>query len=427
MRTVCTEWKPEVKVRWITPFLGTSSASADLSEQDLTVIDVRDLVDKAGNGIDAILGKIKLGVKGLEKKERVVVCCDYGISRSNAIATGILSQACGITFDEALHRVQDSTEEMQMQLAFLNEVRRAIGAESNTAAHTRFSSVLITGSHGFLGSALLGSIKNMFEVVTPSRSELDIEAGNTRLDQLAIAHDIDCIVHFANPRVYTSNAALGQSLTMLRNVIEVCLERNATLVYPSSWEVYSGYAGSLLADEATPLLPRGSYGESKYLSELLIEHFRRSAGLRCALLRISPVYGCGSSRPKFIYTFIEKARLSLPITTHRYRNGSPALDLLHVSDLVSAFVSVLNLSYSGTLNIGTGVLTTTLRIAEILKGILGSESSVEQVQLETDVACIAMNCLRAEKELGWRPVLTLESGLRSILAGSTTGGAHLEH
>ncbi len=80
------------------------------------------------------------------------------------------------------------------------------------------------------------------------------------------------------PRIYTSNVAMGQTLTMLRNVIDVCTNRDIRLIYPSSWEIYSGYSGTLRAAELTPPMPRGPYGETKYLAEFLIEHCIRTVG-----------------------------------------------------------------------------------------------------------------------------------------------------
>ncbi len=45
---------------------------------------------------------------------------------------------------------------------------------------------------------------------------------------------------------------MGQTLAMLRNVIDVCVSNNIRLVYPSSWEIYSGYAGTLRVGESVP-------------------------------------------------------------------------------------------------------------------------------------------------------------------------------
>ncbi len=403
-------------VRWITPLLGTASASAVREVADTCIVDVRNLVDKAGNPPDAIREKIHQGVESIKRGKRTIICCDYGMSRSNAIATGILASVDKKGFDAALRQVQNATGEAQIKLDPLNAVREALGLRSERKPDVEQRSVLVTGGGGFLGNALRASIGNEFRVVAPTREELDVAMGSTHLDLLASEEDIDCIVHLANPRVYTSNVAMGQSLAMLRNVIDVSLLKDVPLVYLSNYEIYSGYAGTLSANESTPVLPHGPYGETKYLAELLINHCCRTAGLRCALLRSSPVFGVGSDKPKFIYNFIEKALRSETIVTHRYRNGNPAVDLLHIDDLVLALVATLSSGFVGTLNLGTGVLTSTRQIAQMLVDRLGSRSPIEQIHIDVDVASIAMDWRRAHAELGWQPAITFEAGLERVMS-----------
>ena len=258
-------------------------------------------------------------------------------------------------------------------------------------------------------------VNSEFKLISPTRDQVDISTGSTKLDLLAGEESVDCIIHLANPRVYTSNVAMGQTLTMLRNVIDVCLAKDISLIYPSGWEIYSGYAGTIHADESTPALPRGPYGETKYLSELLIDHSRRIHGLRCSVLRSSPVYGLTSDKPKFIFNFFKKAIQEQKIVTHHYINGNPKLDLLHIDDLVLAIVGTLRSRFIGNLNIGTGRLSSTLKIAEMIRDELGSSSLIEQIEINANVASISMDYRRATFELDWKPTIFLEKGLKSLL------------
>ncbi|WP_072622904.1 NAD-dependent epimerase/dehydratase family protein [Spirulina major] len=408
-------------IRWITPLLGTAAFNGVQGITDITVVDVRDLVDKAGNNSNAILNKIHQAIDLITQGKRTVVCCDYGMSRSNAIAVGIIVNLEKIPFNQALRQVQEATGEAEIKLDPLNAVRQALGVNIKKAKYSQYRNILITGGRGFIGTALQEALINSeFRLISPTREQIDIVAGSTKLDLLASEENIDCIVHLANPRVYTSNIAMGHTLTMLRNIIDVCLAKDIPLIYPSGWEIYSGYAGTIHVDESTPALPRGPYGETKYLSELLIEHCCRTRGLRCAMLRSSPVYGSMSDKPKFIFNFFKKAIQGQKIVTHRYMNGNPKLDLLHIDDFVSSIIATLKSRFIGNLNIGTGQLNSTLQIAEMIRDELGSPSMIEQIEVNTEVASIAMNYGRANLELGWEPITPFNQGLKSLLSQIST-------
>lgn len=403
-------------IRWITPLLGTAPALSVNKDEDLNIIDVRDLVDKAGNRADSVLDKITEGCESLRAGHRTIVCCDYGISRSNAVAVGILAVYEAISFEKAVRRVLEATGEKEIKVEPLQAVRRALGQDKTNNSHDK-RHLLVTGATGFLGKAISLSLAEEFAVFTPNRKELDLQQGSTQLALFVGENEIDCIIHLANPRVYTSNIALGETLTMLRNVIDVCVARNIKLVYMSGWEVYSGYRSSnLKADESLPLFPKGPYAEAKYLCEILIESCCRTQGLRCALLRSSPVYGVGSDRPKFIYNFIDKIRQSQRVITHSYENGSPALDLLYIDDLVAAVKQVVASDFNGQLNIGTGVLTSTPKIAELLRDFLGGQSDIDTTKIDSDTACIAMDASKAGVVLSWQAKVGVEQGLQLILS-----------
>lgn len=409
-----------MSIRWITPDLGTGPALLVRQEADMNIIDVRDLVDKAGNRSEAVRQKITEGCDSLRTGKKTVVCCDYGISRSNAVAVGILVMHEAIPFEAAVRRVLEATGEKEIKVDPLQAVRMALGIDKKSSQCQRLR-VLVTGGNGLIGKPTCEKLAVKFDVIAPRRSELDLQQGSTQLDLLVGEREIDCIVHLANPRIYTSNIALGDTLTMLRNVLDVCVARDIKLIYLSSWEVYSGYRSNYLsADESLPLLPKGPYAETKYLTEMLIEHCRRTQDLRCTMLRSSPVYGIGSDKPKFIYNFIDKIKRSQRIVTHRYNNGVPALDLLYLDDLVSAVTQSVDSNFEGNLNIGTGVTTSTQRIAEILKEMLGAQSKIESTVIDSDTAGIAMDAGKAHKLLDWKPTVSVEQGLQMILENLKT-------
>lgn len=405
--------------RWITEQLGTAPASEVLGQPGFELVDVRDLVDKGGNSSQAIKAKIDQGVKSLAAGHRTVVCCDYGISRSNAVAAGILARHNCIPFLDAVRMVQQQTGEAEIKLEPLEAVRQALEGDSKPMLASR-QTILMTGGGGFVGTALRARLKGNVDVIAPVRDDVDVLKGATQLHLLAAESGAQTIVHLASPRVYTSNVALGQTLSMLRNVLEVAASRHMRLIYLSSWEVFSGYTGDLLVNEAVPPLAKGPYGDTKLLSEQLIQNFKRTADLNCTVIRSSPVYGFGSDRPKFIYNFAAKAKAGDRIVTHRYLNGDAALDLLHIDDLVDALARFIDCRVSGVFHLGTGELTSTFEIAKFLARKLRSNSDVVQSDIESHAARIAMNTAKARAVLEWQPCVKIWDGLGDLVKNEDT-------
>ena len=69
------------------------------------VADVRDLYDDDSNSLEVYEKKIDLAL--MQKHGRVVICCVAGISRSNAIALGVLVKYGGMDFYDAWGLVKD--------------------------------------------------------------------------------------------------------------------------------------------------------------------------------------------------------------------------------------------------------------------------------------------------------------------------------
>jgi len=293
-------------------------------------------------------------------------------------------------------------------------VRLALNEQLNENSTQK--NILVTGGSGFVGKALLPLIKSKYSYFALASKDMDLLGGAAELDLYVKENMISHIVHLANPRVYTSNKSLGSTLTMLRNILEVCKNNKIALVYPSGWEIYSGYASSyLMADESLPPNPKGPYGETKWLCETLINMYIEKYNLKCAILRSSPLYGIGGERPKFIWSFIESASKSLPIKTHNFLNGSPGLDLMYVDDFCNAIIAVLDNNYFGRLNFGTGRLISTKKVAEIICDYVHSSSTIESVDISEYAPNVAMDSSLARDVLNWGALVQFEDGVKKLI------------
>jgi len=400
-------------IRWIKERLGTGPRNA-IDRSDALLLDVRFLVDKSGNPLEPIRDMVDMGANAYRQGQTVIVACDFGISRSNAIAAGILSRIDSIRYDDAVRATLASTGEREIKLDLVEAVRAALGEAPN---RTDRRAVLVTGATGFIGRVLVDRLQNNYKVLGPSRETLDLEKGAVALADYCTREEVGQIVHLAYPRAYTNTAAAASSFIMLRAILDTCRLLKIRLIFISGWVVFSGYPTSALAaDETTPLLPKGIYAETKYTEEMLVDlHFKRG-DIDRSICRFAPVYGAGSDRPRFIRTFHETALSEGLIKTHRFRNGRPALDLLHVSDAAEALMLILDTTTSDVFHFGTGILRTTAELGTMIGQLMARPIRHEEIYNDEDTSNISFPAQKARAVLNWQPKTKIEQGLVSLLS-----------
>jgi nucleoside-diphosphate-sugar epimerase len=403
-------------IRWIIhEKLGTAAYGEHATKEDTVEVDARTLVDKRGNSPAALLEKIDEGARGLTAGRKVVVVCDFGVSRSNTIAAGILARWKNLDIDQAVAEVVSLTGESSIKLDMVETLRSAFGHKPSA---NKRDNILITGGRGFIGAALAKRLASHSRVSAPTRTELDLLGPTISLDRYCRQNEIGTIVHLAYPRIYTNNDAMGESLRMLRNVMDACKANGLHLMLPSSWVVFSGYrASGMIADPGTAPRPRGVYGETKFLEEALVRSAVDNGELTATIIRLSPVFGAESLRPRIIRFARQYLLEGRTIVTHRYRNGLPRLQLLFVDDAVSGIAAVVERGKAPIYQLGGTAAHEPREIINAVAKLLNREATIEETAIEDYVANVFLDCRSAEREFDWRPATDLETGLRHTLRG----------
>ena len=204
--------------------------------------------------------------------------------------------------------------------------------------------VLITGSHGLIGTALGVELEKAGYAV----ERLDLRGGEGSrgdiLDRAAVERAIDgCIgvVHLAAvSRVIDGERApevcWRTNVDGTRNVIEAALAelRRPWVIYASSREVY-GQPGALPASEDAALAPVNIYGRSKVAAEDLTA----KADLVTAIVRFSNVYGwVGDHADRVVPAFARQAAAGLPL---RVDGSGHTFDFTHLDDTVRGVLAVV--------------------------------------------------------------------------------------
>ena len=100
-----------------------------------------------------------------------------------------------------------------------------------------------------------------------------------------------------------------------------------------------------------------------------------------------------------------------------YGDGRQTRDYIYVGDVVEAAIAAGNSEATGPINVGTGIETDVLELAERLGQLSDAEDFAPELAPPRpgEVQQISIDPGRAERELGWRAGTGLEDGLRLTL------------
>ncbi|HEY0183033.1 MAG TPA: NAD-dependent epimerase/dehydratase family protein [Rhodopila sp.] len=174
-------------------------------------------------------------------------------------------------------------------------------------------------------------------------------------------------------------------------------------------------------DEARPLEFCTPYGCSKGAADQYVLDYAHSFGLRTAVLRKSCIYGprqFGTEDQGWVAHFVIRALRDEPIVI--YGDGKQVRDVLHVTDAVAAYRSVLthmDTVAGQAFNLGGGVdNAVSLRnvLAEI-EAIVGRGVRVEYAETRTgDQRYFVADAGKLAEATGWKPTIGWRSGIRDL-------------
>lgn len=317
--------------------------------------------------------------------------------------------------------------------------------------------VLVTGGAGFIGSAVvrhavaqghevlnldaltyaacLDNVASVADSSLYSFVHADIR-DREALDRAFADHAPDAVMHLAaESHVDRSIDGPGDfietNITGTYNMLEAARAHWSARGKPQDFrfhhistdEVY----GSLPPDpsvrftEDTPYDPRSPYSASKAGSDHLVRAWHETYGLPVVLTNCSNNYGPYHFPEKLVPVIILKALAGQPLPI--YGDGSNVRDWLYVEDHAEALLLVVREGRVGrSYNIGGENERSNLELVKTLCAILdelrprAAGSYADQITFVTDRpghdARYAIDPSRIREELGWRPSVTVEEGLK---------------
>jgi len=303
--------------------------------------------------------------------------------------------------------------------------------------------LLVTGGAGFIGSAFIRYVLSLprgYEVVNFDKltyagnlANLETVATDPRYsffkgdicDAAAVESAMrgcDAIVHFAaeshvDRSIYEPAAAIETNLTGTFTLLQVARTlHTGRFVHISTDEVYGDLPHGAYADETSPLQPNSPYSASKAGSDLLVHAYVRTFGLPAVITRSCNNYGPYQFPEKFLPLMINNAFDDKPLPI--YGDGRQERQWLHVDDNCRGILAVLERGRLGEIyNLGGADIEENLTLARrVLAGIDKPESLLSYVKDRPGHdRRYALRSDKIEKELGWKPVIPLDEGLRQTI------------
>jgi dTDP-glucose 4,6-dehydratase len=168
--------------------------------------------------------------------------------------------------------------------------------------------------------------------------------------------------------------------------------------------------------EITPLSPNSPYAASKAAADLLVRAAHHTFGLNTVITRCSNNYGPYQFPEKLIPLFITNVMADIQVPV--YGDGRQVRDWIYVLDHCSGIDAALRRGKAGEVyNFGGKSERYNIDVTRaILKSCGKPESLIQYVtdRLGHDRR-YAINCEKAESDLGWRPTVAFEEGLATTV------------
>jgi UDP-glucuronate 4-epimerase len=304
--------------------------------------------------------------------------------------------------------------------------------------------VLVTGCAGFIGSHLTESLledgvgvvgldcfTDTYEEEQKLRNlerarDWDefhmLRADLVKVDLAEVVSGCEVVFHLAGePGVRGSwgqgfDGYLRNNVLATQRLLEAVAGQQGTrFVFASSSSIY-GDAERMPTPESTIPRPVSPYGVTKLAAEHLCQTYRRGHGVETVSLRYFSVYGPRQRPDMAFHRFCRAVLEGRPIVI--YGDGKQSRDFTFVADAVAATKAAAQAEDAGShiFNIGAGTQVNLVDAVELIARLASRELEIQHVApLIGEARDTGADTTRASEELGYQPLISLESGLRAEL------------
>ena len=296
--------------------------------------------------------------------------------------------------------------------------------------------VLVTGASGFIGA-------NLFKRLATVREDVYALIQHDKGWRLTDVHDDRVIAVDLNDYAATKNLVNSLKPQIVFDCVAYgaySFEEDSNLIYQTNFQAIVNLVSLLAAQSLTAYIHAGSSSEygtncaappetsvcepnSPYaVSKVAVAAYLRFMGKQnefpCVNLRLYSVYGPMEDTSRLFPTLLRRALVrELP----PFVDPRTSRDFIHVEDACAAFILAAAKMHPGfygeSFNIGTGIKTTMTELADVTRRVFNVAVEPQFGMMEGrswDLADWYADPRKAAEQLGWRPVVKLEDGLRTM-------------
>lgn len=298
--------------------------------------------------------------------------------------------------------------------------------------------VLVTGASGFVGSHLVNKlISQKSKVVTLSKKEPKFQKGVikevasvedfNKLNEIIKKHNINIIFHLAAQPI----VEIGQTSPIKTfkvniegtwNILEAARENGVRkIIIASTAHVYGDNPNVPFKEKFFPQ-PSRPYETSKACADLLAQSFADTYNLPVEIPRFVNIYGPGDFN--FSRLIPKVVRCILNGEQPEVWDIGSVRDFLYIDDVVDAYLLLAEKQFIEgrrlrVFNFGTGkpirIYDLVLKIVKLVNKQIEIKMENPPEERDNEIKKQYVSIVKAKKELGWRPNVSLDKGLAETI------------
>ncbi len=278
--------------------------------------------------------------------------------------------------------------------------------------------VLLVGSSGFIGKQIhFEVLQQQWQVFELNRSFSGGQGifGKDAVRTLLSSKKFDCVISTAWTTSYATYRESASNLDFESATVNLAVEARACdiPIFVSLGSSAEYGVSNLEADSIdSTLRSTDLYSRSKINTFISLTDIFKDSSTRFIWPRIFQPYGYGQDSKRFIpYLISCFASKSLP----KINNPHHIYDWINVKDVAEAIVFLVRSELGGAVDVGTGIGTSNIDLANLILRNMGSENSLGVPPSNNQVQGLVMSNKSILLDRGWKPSISLNSGIRDLI------------